>query len=352
MSLKRKIPILYLVTGLGAGGAERVVFDLSRKIPKESFNVFVISLSKKDKLLDMFIKQGIDVQALNMSKTPLSLIKTVFSLSKFIRQNKIKIIHCHMTHAMIISTLLKITNWNIKIVFTSHSVKFGSKLRELIIFVLKPLRSVDILFSKSMIKYYYKKKYRIIPNGINLSHNEIKYPKYKKFTLIAVGRLEEAKNHIGLIEIVGKLKTKIDFNLIIAGDGELREMLTDKIKEKRLKNYISLVGYKNNISKLLNRSHLFVISSKWEGMPISLLEAAAVGLPVLSTPVGSIPAIINEQTGFLSKLNFFPEKIYFIYQHYGEALNRALTLKKTVEENYYLDKVVTKHANLYLSLVK
>lgn len=352
MNLKSKTSVLFIITGLNSGGAERVVFDLSRKISHDSFNIFVISLSKKSRLLDMFLEHEISTYSLNMSKTPLDLIKNVLYLSKFIKQNRIKVVHCHMIHAMIISTLLKTINYNIKVVFTSHSTKFGSKFRELIVFILKPFRNVDILFTKNMSKYYYKKNSIIIPNGIDFTRYQIKGQKNKTFTLITVGRLEEVKNHMALIDVLEKLKIKLDFKLTIVGDGELKEKIEDKIKEKNLENYVSLLGYKNNVVELLNKSHLFIMPSKWEGMPIALLEAAAVGLPVLGTPVGSIPSLITEQTGFLSDIGLFAEKIFFIYQHYDDALLRASTLKKIIHENYHIDKVITAHENLYLSLAK
>jgi len=352
LNSKNKIHVLFIITGLNPGGAEKVVFDLSRKIAKDLFNVFVVSLSNKVALFDLFQRHGIATYSMNMKKTPKDLIKTILYLSKFIKKNRIRIIHCHMTHAMILSTILKMINWNVKVVFTSHNVKFGSFLRELIIFILKPFRDVDIIFSKDVLRYYFKKNKKIIPNGIDISTYKTKAIKYDKFTIIAVGRLEKVKNHLALIGIADFLRNKLDFKLIIAGDGELKERLHQKIKEKNLENYITLLGFNDNITELLTKSHLFVMPSKWEGMPISILEAAVVGLPILSTPVGSIPSLINEQTGFLSNIDSFTEQIYFIYQNYNEALKRASVLQKLVYDNYSIDTVVKEHEQLYLSLAQ
>ncbi len=347
----KKIAVLQIITGLGFGGAERVVFDLSRNISKDRFNIFVLSLSKQTQLLNSFIKQGITTYSLNINKTPYGLIKTIFYLYSFVKRNKIDIIHCHMLHAMIVSVLLKSINWNIKIVYTSHNVEFGSNFRKMLIFLLKPFRTIDVLFSKDMLRSFYKKENIVIHNGIDLSNYELNCSKNNKFTLIAVGRLENVKNHFSLIDIAEKIKTKFDFNLIIVGDGELKNELQKKIREKNIDDCVMLLGYKNNIAELLCKSHLFVMTSKWEGLPISLLEAAAIGLPILTTPVGSIPSLINKQTGFLCNVTNFPKEIYYIYQHYNEALKRADKLKKLIQENYSLEMVVSKHEKLYSSLI-
>lgn len=347
----KKIEVLHLITGLDPGGAERIVFDLCRKSSPDKFGVCVISLSKKAKLLDNFIQQGIPTHALKMNKTPGDLIKAISYLNNFILKKEIKIIHAHMTHALVVAALLKTINWNTKIVFTLHSTRASSKIRALLIFILKSFRSKDILFSKNLDKYYYKKNCAFIPNGIEPSFYNLSLPKFGVFTFIAVGRVESVKNHLLLVDAAEKLKGKFDFNIIIAGDGELRQGIESRINEKGLEDYVSLLGFKENIAVLLTRSHLFVMPSLWEGLPISLLEAGASRLPVLSTPVGNIPSLINEQTGYLSDFDHFADNMLFIYKHYDDAIIKASRLKGLIEEKYDINKVIFEHEKIYSSLV-
>ena len=98
-----------------------------------------------------------------------------------------------MVHALIFASLLKVFNPSIKIVYTSHNINVGSKLREFIIWSLKIFRDIDIVFSKDILKYFYKKQYRVIPNGIKISKYNLNSKKNQKFTFISIGRLEVVK---------------------------------------------------------------------------------------------------------------------------------------------------------------
>ena len=159
--------ILNIITGLGPGGAEKVVYDLSLYFSKSENYVFkVISLSKKDKLLDSFLESGIDTEVLYLDKNPLGLIKSIKKVNKFIRENKVELIHAHMTHSLFFSFILKLLNKNLKIVFTSHNFNLGSFLREIFVKATKRMRSGDVLFSEKMKTNIYRNDYYIIPNGI------------------------------------------------------------------------------------------------------------------------------------------------------------------------------------------
>lgn len=347
----KKVNILHLITGLDPGGAERVVFDLCRNSSSNRFNVFTISLSKKKVLLNKFIAYKINTQSLKMEKTLINFIQAFSYLIKFTKKERIKIIHAHMIHAMIMASLIKIFNKDIKIVFTSHNVKFGSKFRKFLIYIFKPFRNVDILFSENLKKFYYRRSASVvIPNGIDLMAYNIKVSKYDIYTFIAIGRLEYVKNHSLLIDVAEKLKGNFEFKILIVGEGELRSELETKINEKGLTGQVSLLGFRNNIAELLSKSHVFVMPSLWEGLPISLLEAGASGLPILSTPVGNIPSLINENNGYLSDKNNFADKMYYIYKHYNEALVKASELRKLIVEKHTISKVVSEHEKIYSSL--
>ena len=346
----KKINILQLITGLGMGGAEKVVLDLSKYL-SDDFNVFVIGMSKRDELLDEFLSNKINTILLRKSNSLKDFLSIIKTLNKFIKDNNIQIIHAHMTHSVIIVSILKILNPNIKIVFTSHSLNIGSKLREQILFLLKPLRNIDIVFSKDILKYFYKKNYIIIPNGIKIDKYNLNLEKNKIFTFIAVGRLENVKNHKILIEIANKLKNKYNFQIQIVGEGYLRSELENLIKEYQLENVVKLLGLRNDIPELLNEAHCFIMPSLWEGLPISLLEAGASKLPIISTPVGSIPDILNKDNSYLCEIDNFKEKIIEVMNNLEIANKKAQKLFNKIEKEYSIESVVNKHKKIYKELI-
>ncbi|MCI9388622.1 MAG: glycosyltransferase family 4 protein [Lachnospiraceae bacterium] len=114
--------------------------------------------------------------------------------------------------------------------------------------------------------------------------------------IITVGRLTAQKNHKILIEAFDIIKSRINDNLIIYGEGPAREELERMIKEKGLGDRVFLPGNVSNIENHLAAAKLFVLSSDYEGMPNALMEAMAVGVPCISTdcPCGGPRMLIED----------------------------------------------------------
>ena len=347
----KKINILQLITGLGMGGAEKVVLDLAKYTSKDDFNTYVVSMSKRDELLGEFLENGINTKILNKSNSLKDFLKIVKELNQVIKQNNIQIIHAHMTHSVIVASILKILNQTLKIVYTSHNLNIGSKSREIIIWGLKSFRDVDIVFSKDILKFFYKSNYEVIPNGIKIEKYNLNLKKNDKFTFIAIGRLETVKNHKILVEIANRLKDKFDFEIQIVGNGYLKKDLESLIVKYNLEDSVKLLGLRNDIPKLLNKSHCLVMPSLWEGLPIVILEAGASSLPVISTPVGSIPSLLNDNNAYLTELDDFEAKMIDVLDNYEEAKPKGKNLFKEINKTYSIDSVVIEHERIYKSLV-
>ena len=344
--MKRKI--LQLVTGLGVGGAERVVLDLSIGLDPAKYENAVLALSKKNEMLDTFREHGIEVTSLNKSNRLSDFLSMVTTTRDYIRTHRIELIHAHMTHAMILAVVLKLFSPKLKIVFTSHNTTFGSKLRNVIICLLKPFRDVDILFSEGQRTPIYKKRYEVIPNGIDTKPYRERLEKFETFTFLSVGRLDAAKNHLHLIDCAKVLEEQnIEFQVLIAGEGVLRPEIEAKIAALGLQQRVTLLGIRRDIAGLMSRSHAFVMPSLWEGLPIVLLEAGASGLPCISTPVGTIPSLLDDTNAYLAQTEDFAAKMVHVYHHPDEAQEQAQKLREKVERHYSIGSIVQRHEAIY-----
>lgn len=348
----KKINILHLVTGLGMGGAEKVVLDLSKYTSVDKFNTYVVSLSRRAELYQEFLDNGINVKVLNMTNSLKDAFKILNILSNFVRKYNIDIIHAHMTHSIIVASILKLTNPSLKIVYTSHNIFIGSKLREFIVFLLKPLRNIDIVFSENILKYFYKSNFEVIPNGIKIDKYNLILPKNDIFTFIAVGRLETVKNHSFLIEIAKELKKEYEFEIHIVGEGYLKDELTALIDKYSLSSNIKLLGLRNDVDKLLNKSHCLIMPSLWEGLPIVILEAGAASLPIVSTNVGSIGSLLNDKNGYLCSLAEFKKTMKEVMDDYQKSIVKGKCLFENINENYSIEAVVSRHEAIYNNLNK
>jgi len=146
------------------------------------------------------------------------------------------------------------------------------------------------------------------PPTVNLSKEELrnKYS-FKSFTIVSPGRLVPWKGFLELIDLIPDLK-KInkDVKLVIIGEGPLRGEIESKVMEKDLKESVILLGRLPHIKALevIKASDLFVLNTSYEGFSHFILEAQALGTPVITTEVGgNVEIIVNEENGLLLKYN-------------------------------------------------
>lgn len=136
------------------------------------------------------------------------------------------------------------------------------------------------------------------PNFLNSYYDGI-----RKNTIVSVGRLEEQKNQLMLIRAFSKITKEFStYNLKIYGEGTLKDQLQREIDKLNLNEKVELCGVSNNIKEDIKDVSLFIMTSNYEGMPNALMEAMALGLPVISTdcPCGGPKFLIeNETNGIL-----------------------------------------------------
>jgi len=172
-----------------------------------------------------------------------------------------------------------------KIIYLERSLPNESGIKKLLKLPLlgykykKILHKERIDISLSLIKLV-----KLFKKIERLKKEDLSLPK-KRFTFVSIGRLDSGKNHTLLIEAL----QKIDADLWIIGDGELKESLELKIKNLGLEGRVQLLGRQENPYKFLNRADCFVFGSNHEGFPNVLLEALACGVPVISTDCQSGP---------------------------------------------------------------
>ncbi|EKP61694.1 glycosyl transferases group 1 family protein [Acinetobacter baumannii 99063] len=129
----------------------------------------------------------------------------------------------------------------------------------------------------------------------------ISSPQNNTKQIVTIGRLTDQKNYIHLLQAWEKIYQSIpDWQLNIYGEGEHKEMLQNYISKRFLKN-VSLKGSTSNVKEVYERSSFFVMSSKYEGLPMVLIEAQSFGLPIVSynCPYGPSDVIQENQNGLL-----------------------------------------------------
>lgn len=168
-------------------------------------------------------------------------------------------------------------------------------------------------FSGYLFHTFFSKKSSILLNVINV---EKLYEKMNEdslsysYDIIYVGRLTYQKNPERLIEILKDLRASLpNYKAAIVGDGPLKEKVIGLIKKYKLEQNITVLGFLQNPLKILRDSKIMLLVSRWEGLPMCVLEALALGTPVVSTPTDGIDCIIKDgENGFICRTNAEVEK--------------------------------------------
>lgn len=348
--------IIHLSSSLGGGGAEQMVLQLAKK-SHPIIRTIVISISSDNELENQFKECGIEYYFLNINSFKnRTLIDGIQKLTYILNNINDGIFHCHQFHGFTLGFIYNLFYKAKPIVFTLHSSVVEKLNRKILLYFTKPFRKKDIIFSKNARKWFLKNSI-IIPNGVDfeqLSNLEPRvFQKGSNFCFLYLGRLSEEKNPLSMIKFARELieGNVFNFRINVVGQGNLKQQLEDLIKEAKLENHFNILGFQSNVRRFLLEAHCMILPSLWEGMPVVLIEAAAAKLPIISTPVGSIPDFLNNKNATVSDLSFFSSAMKTMILKYDEAILKSEILYQESKDNFKIENVFEKHLHLYKSIL-
>ncbi|MBA7521916.1 hypothetical protein ES705_14028 [subsurface metagenome] len=310
--------ICYIVSTLKSSGPINILKSIINYIDKEKNNIYILSLSPEpaSSIRDELVEMGVTCINLEVSR------KNIFKLIKRLKQtvNNIipDIIHSHGLRPDII--LLLFLQYKYKCCCTIHNyapmdykMTYGSLIGGIASYLhLKAIRKIDhpISCSQSIADQLrvYDLKVDVIQNGVDTSYFfppflEKKAELRKQLSLdhnstvfISVGHLTPKKNPLFILQEFSKYNG--EFTLLFIGDGTLRPSLATY--SYKLKGNVIFTGHVSNVLDYLQASDYFISASKAEGLPNTVLEAGAVGLPLILSNIPSHKEILskNKNTGY------------------------------------------------------
>ena len=368
--MAEKLKILLIIDDASMGGGQKHLLLLAQNIDKSKFSVEV-ACEEKGFLVDELTKINIPVHPIKISNWP--SLKSFFTLAKIIHNVNPFIIHSHGGTAGFYSRICSLTKKKIGVVHTYHGIHYLNFEKNLSKYIFRfidrallPLTDRIICVAKNdfdlglrngVLK---KDKSAIIKNGINIEQfasENIPADQKENIIVGSVGRLHTQKGYEFLIKSAGKiLDVHPNVRFVIAGDGEIRNELSQLTKSAGVENYFTFLGNQNDIPAILKQFDIFVLPSLWEGLPLVLLEAMAAKKPIIATGVNGISEIIESgKTGILVPPRD-SEKL-------ADAINRMIDdgdLRKyvvnegfkKVNEEFNVVSMVKKTEELYLSIYR
>lgn len=291
--------ILYVITGLGLGGAEMQVCTLADNLVSKGHEVSIFYLYGKKEVAPH--NKNIEVIYGGLTKSPISLLCAFSRMRATLKKVKPDVVHSHMVHANIFSRLARLLVSMKRLVCTSHSSVDGGRVFMFLYRITDPLcdvftavgsKAVDNLIGNKATK---KGKVISFPNGIDsdkfLANDKTFEPKEaRKF--IAVGRNHPAKDYDCMLEAIRLVDSEYEFHVTIVGNGT--EDLAEKAKKLGIQSKVNLLGPRQDVPSLLQSHDVLLMSSVREGLPMVILEAMASGLNIVTTDAGSCSELLSE----------------------------------------------------------
>ena len=355
--MQKSITIVHITGSLGGGGLEQMVFQFAKQ-SNQNIKTIVISVTDTNTLEHRFLKENIEVHFLNITSfRNSSLSQGLKKLHSIVKNHNNVIFHCHQYHSGLLGVLYGLKYKKIPVTYTMHTNKVNLVSRRWILFFAKLFRKKDIVFSENSKKWYLKNS-EVIPNGVDFklfnpekerNPNDSQY-----FIFLFLGRLTTPKNPLSLITIANQLinKSVTNFVIHVAGDGNMRQQLEHAIKKNKQEQYFKLFGYVNKIKGLIDEAHCLILPSLWEGMPVAIIESAASKLPIISTPVGSIPDFLNGSNATICDVDSFPKHMQSVIENYDAAKKKSQILYEEAKSVFNIDSVYSKHLSVYQSTIK
>lgn len=315
--------ICQVLHSLDIGGAEVLAAGIARELSDRYRFVFACLDDEVGVLGKEFEERGVPMRVFD--RQPGIDWKCSLRLASFFREHRIQIVHAHQYTPFFQSLLARLAFRRPPIVFTEHGRHYpDTRSAKRVAFNRALLRSDDRLIgvgesvrralvdNEGLPEHRTETIYNGVPLDNFLAVNGDGDLKQKvrtelgigidEFAIIQVARLNALKDHTTAIRTLQRLLDgNVPAKLILIGDGEERPQLQQLVAEKQLAESVNFLGARSDIPQLLVAGDAFLLSSISEGIPLTLIEAMAAGIPVVSTNVGGIPEVIEHgRTGLLA----------------------------------------------------
>lgn len=301
--------ILLLITGLGLGGAEKVVTSLADQLVISGHQVKIAYLRGQIDVRPQHAE--IELIDLGLNSFP-NFTQSRQRFIELMQQFQPDVVHAHMFHAILFARLLRKRAKIPYLISTAHSKVIGGKARQWLYRLTDARSDLNTNVSEEATAFFIEQKAfseqhsTTVTNGIDTQkfqyNSQLRQQFRQQFSLnddtpvfMAVGRLMEAKDYPNLIRAFQQLQTtKSSAQLFIVGDGVQRNHLEQQVRQLGLQQQIHFLGARQDIPALLSMVDVFVLSSAWEGFGLVVAEAMSCERVVIATDCGGVREVLAQ----------------------------------------------------------
>lgn len=361
---RNDLRITIFIGSISGGGAERMCCNLANFLASHGHEVCVLTMSEAENTYNLSPKVK-QISLINNYEKKNILFDNYKRFIRLGRYMKHSTNDCYLVMLPITIILMLLHRNATQSPIIASERNNPKSYNGIVRFLLRKLakRADAWVFQTESARDWYEgiiKESTVIPNAINQEFIRPTYTGIRNNEIVAVGRLDRQKNYPLLIEAFKELhQIKPEVILKIFGKGPEEKTLKEKVQSLGLSDSITFMGYVSNIYEQIEKSRLFVMTSDYEGMPNSLMEAMSLGLPCISTDcpsggpryliqdkingllinVGNKKALVDAMLKILNDLDFSkrlsinatkiqerlnPNKIYSSWKHFIESFTNEI----------------------------
>ena len=373
MENSRKIKILCVTGSFKFGGGQRQLTNILKLLDRERFEVAVCTFRKEGAYLSE-VPSDVCIYELATRNHRGNLLPHVWQLRDLIQREKPDVLYSHLAGSNVKlglahMTLRRSSHPNL-IVSVANNPQHYSRRRRHLMKMLYPRATAICPVSAGMkdaliLAGYPKEKMHFIPNAVDtayvrkLADQPLDHPWLKTGNpiLVSVSRLVPQKAYQNLLLSFRQIAESVPSYLWIIGDGPERGKLESLSQELKLEEHVEFLGFQPNPFKYMARADLFVLSSLWEGLASVLVEAGALGLPIVASraPYGTEEVVQDGENGFLvpvQDIDGISERVIFLLQNDDIRVRCAEASRRIVEERFSAEVVVRQFEALFCKHAK
>ena len=357
--------VLHLCESSETGGAESVLIRLVEGLDKNRYRSMVCLLSDgwlKDELEKRRIETVVIPQPHSFD------VRWLFRAYRLLKDHRIHVMHSHEFATNVYASFL---SWitGVPVVATAHGKNYyGDRWRRRAAYRFAARHSTMVAVSNDL-KRFLTESIGIPPGDICVVHNGIDLHQYSaneansamraelgvgsdQRVIGTVGNLFAVKGHTYLLKACKAVASSYpNILVLIAGEGDQLGRLQKEAADLGIAANVRFLGFRDDVPALLHAMDIFVLPSLSEGLPLSILEALALGKPVVATNVGGIPEVVqNGLTGFLvppRSPEALAEKILLLLRHPVTASDLGRAGRSRVEDAFSIKKMIQEYQCLY-----
>lgn len=358
-TMARPIRVAHVAQQLDTGGLERLLAEFARHSDRALIEPCFISIGPRGRVADDIEACGWDV--VTLAAPPGLRPGIVYRLARLFRERQVDLVHTHSTKPLLYAGPAARLAGIRGVVHTRHGRRHGATRRQNFLFRLAA-RCVDRVVCVSEDSARLCRSDGIDPrfvqtilNGIDLDRFQLSGP-VPNGPAVFVGRLTREKDVPTLLRAARQVALRRPaFRLIIAGGGPCEGQLKDLVAELRLSDLVEFPGEVRDVPALLRRAALFVLPSLTEGLPLTVLEAMASGIPVVATSVGGIPEVVEDgATGVLVPAGdpaALADALLRVHSNPVDARAMGLAGRRRVEAMFDVRRTVSQYQGLYREIL-